>query len=500
MISQSQSKKFRRVRIRNTMTGKKEVFKPVQPGKVSIYACGVTTYDHCHIGHAMQALTFQMIKRYFEYIGYDVTYVRNFTDVDDKIIKRAAELGIKPLELSEQMIASAREDMDQLGVDTADYEPRVSESMDQIIAMISELIDKGVAYEGCGHVYYHIPAKLDYGRLSHQDPDDMLHETRDVISEGKRNPLDFALWKADTHPHSSWDSPWGRGRPGWHIECSAMIRRYLGDQIDIHGGGRDLIFPHHENEIAQSESVCPSPWVRYWMHSGLLTINGQKMSKSLGNHLLIKDFLSRRPAEVFKLSVLTHHYRQDIDFSEQVFRAAERRLYSYYEMIAEVHKLMKAHPEYKDAEPMIREFERDSMKQGFYEGMSDDFNTVVVMAHLHSLFKLARRKWAVLFACNTENELSILHSLSQFVDFIADISGVLGIFCEDPHEYMLQAKQHFLMQKDLTAEWVTELLTQRSDAKALGDWDKADQIRNVLLAHDIEVRDQKHHSVWSIRV
>ena len=491
----------RKLRIRNTLTGKKEIFKPLVAGKVSMYACGVTTYDQCHIGHAMQAMTFQMIKCYLEYVGYEVTYVRNFTDVDDKIIQRAEQLKLKPLELSEQMIQAAQEDMALLGLAPAAHEPKVSESIAEIIQMIQDLLAKGMAYESSdGHVYYHIAAKSDYGKLSHRNPDDMLSETRDLVSTGKQHPLDFALWKADHNPHASWDSPWGRGRPGWHIECSAMIRAYLGDRIDIHGGGRDLVFPHHENEIAQSESVCGSPWVTYWLHSGLLTIDGQKMSKSLGNHMTIRDFVAHRPAEVLKLATLTHHYRQDIDFSAAVFRTAEKNLFSFYEVIAEIRRLMAEYPDYTKVEPLIREFKLDVMRAGFNEAMSDDFNTVVVMADLHKLFKLARKKWAVIFAGNTENELSVLHSLACFVEFLAEIAPVLGIFGEDAREYVSRAKQRFLEQKELSQEWVAEQLARRATAKSLGDWHIADQVRDVLLAHDIEIRDQKHSTVWSIRL
>lgn len=491
---------FRKLRIRNTLTGKKEVFTPLKPGKVSLYACGVTTYDHCHIGHGMQALIFQMIRGYLEYVGYEVAYVRNFTDVDDKIIQRAQQVGLKPLELSQQMIDAAREDMDRLGLPPADHEPKVSESMGQIIQMIEELIAQGKAYVSPGgHVYYHIAAKPDYGKLSHRNPDDMLSETRDLISEGKKHPLDFALWKADQNPYSSWQSPWGRGRPGWHIECSAMIRTYLGEQIDIHGGGRDLIFPHHENEIAQSEAICGHPWVKYWLHSGLLTIDGQKMSKSLGNHLTIKEFLARRPAEVLQLATLMHHYRQDVNFSAASFRAAEQTLFTYYELLAEIRSLMAQHPGYVAAQPSLRELGPEQLRENFHAAMSDDFNTVVVMAELHKLFKLARKKWLGLLACSTSGELATLHSLAQFADFLVEISAVLGIFKQDPQEYVAAAKRRFLAHNQLTEEWVMEQLAQRGKAKAAGEWQQADQMRDVLLAHNIEIRDQQVGTAWSIR-
>lgn len=317
--------------VQNTLTGKKERLVPIRPGHVSIYACGVTTYDHYHIGHALQAIYFDMICRYLRYAGYKVTYVRNYTDVDDKIINRAKDLGISPQKLAQDIIESSEEDMIALGCIAPDFAPRVSRSIPEIIAMVEDLIRNGAAYATPdGDVYYRVRSKSDYGKLSNRKVDELRAGTRDLVEGGKEDPLDFALWKHDETEGASWDSPWGKGRPGWHIECSAMSKIHLGPSFDIHGGGRDLIFPHHENEIAQSESANKCSYANIWIHSGLLTIEKQKMSKSLGNHIALKDFLKKWPAEALRLAYLQHHYGSNIDFHKDTFKKAHQRLFYYY--------------------------------------------------------------------------------------------------------------------------------------------------------------------------
>ncbi|MES2744588.1 MAG: cysteine--tRNA ligase, partial [Bdellovibrionota bacterium] len=282
---------MREIQVYNTLTGKKEKFETLEPQHVKMYACGVTVYDDCHIGHAMQAIYFDVIRNYLEYVGYKVTYVRNYTDVDDKIIKRSAERKMTPKALVDEIIASSERDMEGLGVRAATHEPRVSESIPQIIEVISDLEKNGYAYSTAeGDVYYRVRKKADYGKLSNRKTDELQAGTRDLVKGDKEDELDFALWKCDATEGASWDSPWGRGRPGWHIECSAMAKMYLGKSFDIHGGGRDLVFPHHENEIAQSEAANSCKYANVWMHSGLLTIEKSKMSKSLGNHILISKF------------------------------------------------------------------------------------------------------------------------------------------------------------------------------------------------------------------
>ncbi len=328
---------LRKLFVYNSLTGRKEEFKPLKPEVVRLYACGCTVYDESHIGHAMQAVFFEMIRKYLEspVFGYRVNYVRNFTDVDDKIIARAKALKMKPTELSDSMIRSNKEDMIALGLEDPTSEPKVSEHMPEIIKMIEVLIDKGYAYKTPeGDVYFRVAQKKDYGKLSNQSLSENVSGTRQLNSGQKEADLDFALWKNDLTEGASWPSPWGVGRPGWHIECSAMSRRYLGDTFDIHGGGRDLIFPHHENEIAQSEAANGSTFAKYWIHSGLMTIDKQKMSKSLGNSITVKQFLAKWHREVLLLGFMQNHYRSNIDFSESVFRDCKRRLLYYYECLA----------------------------------------------------------------------------------------------------------------------------------------------------------------------
>ncbi len=302
------------LRVYNTLSGKKEDFEPLEPGKVKMYVCGVTVYDYCHIGHARANIVFDVIFRYLQYIGFVTTYVRNYTDVDDKIIKRANERGITSQELSEEFIRAFDEDMEALGLVKPTHEPRATAYIDEIIDISLKLIDKGLAYEAGGDVYYRVDGFPDYLKLSKRNKDEMLAGTRIAPGELKRNPMDFALWKSAKPGEPSWESPWGPGRPGWHIECSAMSSSLLGDSFDIHGGGRDLIFPHHENEIAQSEGASGKPFVKYWIHNGFVNVNQEKMSKSLGNFFTIRDILKVYDAEAVRFFILIAHYRSPSTF------------------------------------------------------------------------------------------------------------------------------------------------------------------------------------------
>jgi len=314
---------MRDIYVINTLTRQKEAFVPIEPGKVRMYICGVTTYDHSHLGHARPAVVFDVIRRYFRLKGYQVTMVQNFTDVDDKIIMRANEQGVDPLALSERYCREYLDVMEQLGVMPADMYPKVSEHIADIIAMTQGLIDKGAAYQAGGDVYFAVEKFDAYGKLSNQDLSELESGTRFAIDENKRNPLDFALWKGAKPGEPAWDSPWGPGRPGWHIECSAMARKYLGDNIDIPGGGVDLVFPHHENEVAQSEAYTGSrPFARYWLHNGLVNINGEKMSKSLGNYLSVADALAKWPAHLIRFYILSHQYRTPVNFDQAKLAAA----------------------------------------------------------------------------------------------------------------------------------------------------------------------------------
>ncbi|MCJ7493900.1 MAG: cysteine--tRNA ligase, partial [Deltaproteobacteria bacterium] len=305
------------LKIYNTLTKKKEEFLPLQKGKVSMYVCGVTVYDRCHIGHARAAVVFDVLFRFLRYRGYEVTYVRNYTDVDDKIIKRANQEGVSCQEIAKRYIQEYEEDMEALGMERPTHEPRATENISQIIDLVKKLVEKGFAYTVDGDVYFSVEKFSSYGKLSGRDLEEMRAGARVEVDERKNNPLDFALWKSSKPGEPEWDSPWGRGRPGWHIECSAMSQRYLGESFDIHGGGQDLIFPHHENEIAQSEAATGKPFVRFWVHNGFVNINHEKMSKSLGNILAIRDLLQDHHPEVLRLFLLSNHYRSPVDFSLQ---------------------------------------------------------------------------------------------------------------------------------------------------------------------------------------
>jgi cysteinyl-tRNA synthetase len=355
-----------------------------------MYACGVTTYDYSHLGHALQAVFFDVIRKYLRYAGYRVRYVRNYTDVDDKIIERARARGMATDRLAAEMVQACREDMASIGVEPADVEPSVSTHIPQIIAMVEQLIENGAAYVTAnGDVYYRVRHKPDYGKLSGRRIEELRSGTRELDgAEQKEYELDFALWKRDEVPGATWDSPWGRGRPGWHIECSAMAKAYLGETFEIHGGGRDLVFPHHENEIAQSESANGKPFAKHWLHNGLLTINKQKMSKSLGNHLLIRDAVKRWPAEVIRLGIVSAHYSSNVDFSEQMFQMLFQRLNYYYSTLVALDEVAAgAAPDSSVAG--LSEYDPERVREQFHEAMCDDFNTAVALAGINAAFRRA---------------------------------------------------------------------------------------------------------------
>lgn len=483
----------------NTLTKKKECLVPITSGVIKMYACGVTVYDHCHIGHAVQAIVFDVIKKYLEYIGYKVIYVRNYTDVDDKIINRAKELGIPSLSLSSQMISSAEEDMKLIGCDPPTYSPKVSEMIPEIIKMITTLINKQAAYvTKQGDVYYRVSSKPDYGKLSKQNITDMITGTRDIIKGDKENELDFALWKHDDVSDVSWDSPWGRGRPGWHIECSVMSEYYLGKTFDIHGGGRDLIFPHHENEIAQSESANEVPLCNYWLHSGLLTVNKQKMSKSLKNHIYIKDFIKDYPSEVLRYSVLQHHYSSNIDFSKNVFDTALKRLLYYYTTLYQLQKLnnlsIQHHKSLEIDKSEYKNLNKDKILVNFHKAMSDDFNTSLALADLNNVFKKIND---IINNKKLSKSLNIdYHSLYKV---IKEVFGVLGLLKEEPIHFIQNAKNQVAKNMGIDIKKIEDMILQRNEARKFKNYALADDIRKQLLDLGIEIMDSKDTTEWSIK-
>ncbi len=475
----------------NTLSGKREKLETLEPGHVKMYACGVTVYDDCHIGHAMQAIYFDVIRNYLEFASYKVTYVRNYTDVDDKIINRSKERGMTPIELVDQIIRSSENDMESIGVRAASFEPRVSQSIPEIIAMVAELIKNGFAYATAeGDVYYRVRKKADYGKLSNRKLDELRGGTRDVVQGDKEDDMDFALWKRDDTEGASWESPWGRGRPGWHIECSAMSKKYLGSSFDIHGGGRDLVFPHHENEIAQSEAANCCPYARYWLHSGLLTIDKRKMSKSLGNHTLIRDFVQRFPGEVLRMAYLQSHYSSNVDFTEAVFRGAARRLLYLYESLQELDRLALEAPA---SEKFLPGHNPPDLIEAFHQQMSQDFSTVGALRE-------------ILLSVRKANELkqgkkspSKAFTAKAYAESLRAVSHVLGLLQMEPQAFIERLRLQILKEMDIPQARVEDLIEQRRAARAAKDYAKGDELRKELTDLGIELMDTPEGTRWTIQ-
>ncbi len=482
------------MKIHNSMSKTKEEFEPMNSPEVKMYACGITVYKDCHIGHAKQALVFDIIKRYLTYKGYNVKYVRNYTDVDDKIIAISNELGINALEYSQERINDAEEVFERLGLRRPDVEPKASENIQNIIEFVQKLIDKGYAYPSeRGDVYYSVKSFPEYGKLSKRNPDDMLNGVRKDVEEGKRDPLDFALWKSAKEGEISWDSPWGKGRPGWHIECSAMNLRYLGEQIDIHGGGKDLIFPHHENEIAQTEALTGKRFAKYWIHNGLITVNGQKMSKSLGNTITIKEALDKYDKEVLKYMLMQKHYASTVDINEEDMLQAEKHMYYFYNTFNMIDKILAEVPATATevTDEVINKIEPD-----FVEAMDDDFNTAQAYANLFGVMKylnnvIADKKMDV---SQKSNLLSVAKNT------IIKLFNILAIFDEEPEEFMNNLKQKYLKTLGISEEEILNEIEARKEAKANKDYAKADEIRNSLDAKGISLLDTKDGTAWNIKL
>lgn len=482
---------LRKLKIYNTLTNKKEELIVLEEGRVRIYACGVTVYDDCHIGHAMQAVFFDVFRHYLEYLGYQVTYVRNITDVDDKIIERAKKLKISPKLLAQQMIESSDKDMAGLHVRPADIQPRVSECISEIIKMIESLIHHQAAYvTSHGDVYYRVKDKENYGKLSNRNLEDLRVNTRKTSSQHKEDPLDFALWKKDDVQDASWDSPWGKGRPGWHIECSAMAKKFLGISFDIHGGGRDLIFPHHENEIAQSESANQAPYATCWMHSGLLTINGQKMSKSLGNHIPINDFIEKWDPEVLRLSYLSNHYSSNVDFSDRLFQVSRRRLYYYYQALNLLDKKLSTEDKQNiKSEAAVKEIE--DFKERFHKSMCDDFNTALAIGEFNKFFHFTYKN---LSTVNLSEALALALSTC-----IREIGEVFKILQKDPKSFIRENTKMILQDLQITEDEINHKLKLRSQARKNKDWQSSDRIRDELLGRGILLQDTKDGTEWIVK-
>ncbi len=455
------------MKIYNTLLGKKQDFIPLEQGKVKMYACGITVSGEAHIGHAYQALIYDIIRKYLEKKGYDVTYARNYTDVDDKIIAKSNETGIPADEYAKMMIDNIDEQMARLKVDDPSLWLKATESIDDIIAFVATLIDKGHAYAtDKGDVYFSVESFPSYGKLSHRNLEDAMNGVRVDNDEAKQNPLDFALWKSAKQGEPSWTSPWGEGRPGWHIECSTMNRKAFGDQIDIHGGGRDLIFPHHENEIAQTEALTGKQFANYWIHNGLIKVNGQKMSKSLGNSLFLKDLLDKYSPETIKFALLQTNYRGDINVTDNLFPDAEKHLYEFYKIIDGVEVAFGA------SDGLNAEIDAT-----FDKAMDDDFNTALAISNLFGLFKGVKAK------LNAGDKTA-----ADDVNQIRKTYSLIGLFETPAKDFIAYFESK--TSQSFPAE-VVALAEQRLVARANKDWAESDRLRDEISALGYTVKDGK---------
>jgi cysteinyl-tRNA synthetase len=490
------------IQVYNTLTKGKEDFVPLEPGKVKLYVCGVTVYDLCHIGHARSAIVFDVIYRYLLHCGYDVLFVRNFTDIDDKIIRRANEEGTDYRTIAGRYIAAFYQDMDALGVLRPNYEPLATDHIPHMLAIIKRLMDKDIAYQAGTDVYFEVERFPDYGKLAGRTLEDMMAGARVEVDANKRNPLDFVLWKGSKPGEPAWDSEWGAGRPGWHIECSAMSAHLLGNTFDIHGGGKDLIFPHHENEIAQSEGAFDVPFVRYWLHNGFVNINNEKMSKSLGNFFTIRDILERVHPEALRLFVLSKHYRSPVDFSDESIAEAERGLARLYSTLATVRQrtatLSDVIPPDKQLQSQgpelfgkIRGFAAE-----FQEAMDNDFNSALAIGHL---FELQRTLHRFLDGFGQKKLKGAAATLAhQAAQLLQQHAQVLGLLTQDADTFLDQRRRMKLPATGMTVAEVERLIALRHQARLAKDYAESDRIRAELAQRGVFLEDGADGSRWRV--
>jgi len=468
----------------NTLSRKKEIFETVEPNKVKMYVCGPTVYDASHIGHARSVVVFDVLARYLRARGFDVIYVRNFTDVDDKIITKANQTGMSCREVAEKYIQEFYVDMDALKVERATFEPRATEYIDEIIRIVQMLIEKGHAYPLDGDVYFAVESFSGYGKLSGRKLDDMEAGARVDVDIRKRNPFDFALWKAAKPGEPAWDSPWGKGRPGWHIECSAMSSALLGETIDIHGGGMDLTFPHHENEVAQSEAAFGKMFVKYWVHNGFVNINQEKMSKSLGNFLLIKDVLKSYHPEVIRLFLLSSHYRSPIDFNEKIMDDSSTALDKVYALLARLEARLEKNPVLSRS---------GDLWERFCEAMDDDLNTA---KGIGLVFESVRTLNHLLDVSDEAFSSNLQQTLLTAWSDLQKISRTLGVFRETPEQYAADRKTLGLQKTAVDPAWIEKMIADRTAARKAREWQKADDIRKQLEAVNVIIEDRPEGTLW----
>ncbi len=478
----------------NTLGRKKEEFVPVHPGKANMYVCGITAYDLCHIGHARSALVFDVLVRQLRHTGLEVRFVRNFTDVDDKIINRANKEGRDWREVAQTYITAFHEDMDRLGVLRADEEPRATDFIPQIQAICSTLIDSGKAYSTpSGDVYFRVRAYEPYGKLSGRSLDDLLSGARVAPGEEKEDPLDFALWKAAKPGEPFWESPWGKGRPGWHIECSAMSQPYL--PLDIHGGGQDLIFPHHENEIAQSEAACACSLARYWVHNGFVQVNAEKMSKSLGNFKTIRDILENYLPETLRFFLLGKHYRSPIDFTADSMDEAEKAQHRVYTALHEAGKALARDKWKKTPLPQEMAEEWAALPKAFDAALEDDINTAQALGQVFAQVRLVNRllEDKALRAAEAGRDL-----LQEFLARAQEWDKRLGLFGQAPQAFLADLRSQRAARGKIDVARVEELMLARQEARASKDFARSDSLRQEILDLGVSVRDTPEGQVWDL--
>jgi cysteinyl-tRNA synthetase len=481
------------LKVFNTLTQRKESLDTLRPGEVRLYVCGPTVYSYVHLGNARTFTAFDVVVRYLRYRGYRVTYVRNVTDVDDRIIHAAQLSGEEPQALADRFVQAFDEDMRGLGALEPDASPRVTGNMPEILALVQRLLDEGAAYAEGGDVFFAVAKWPGYGKLSHRNIEELRAGERVVAGEHKRDPLDFALWKAEKPGEPAWDAPWGRGRPGWHIECSAMAVKYLGQPFDIHGGGLDLIFPHHDNEIAQSEAAGKTALASYWMHTGFLKLENAKMSKSLGNVVKLRDALARLDGEALRLFFLSSHYRNELTFSDTGLTDAERRLEYFYETLQRLDERLGLR-EVRAAAGTLGEPGR--FVRAFEASMDDDFNAAEAQAALHALFTEMN---LLLDRPPVTDRDRISATLAELRAQVRPFAEVLGVLKEIPARWLERRRERLVQRRGLDRAQVEALVLERTAARTARDWARADALRDALAALGVELRDGSGGTSWKVR-
>ncbi len=480
----------------NTLSGEKEIFTPNQPGKVSMYVCGITAYDYCHIGHARAAVVFDVLVRFLRFSGYEVTFIRNFTDIDDKIIKRAKESGMSSQAVAEKYIAAYYEDMELLGVLQADIEPKATEHIQPMQDLIQKLLNTGHAYATPdGDVYFRVRSFPDYGSLSGRNIEDLKSGARIEPGEAKEDPLDFALWKKSQPDEPSWSSPWGQGRPGWHIECSAMSEMYVGLPLDIHGGGQDLAFPHHENERAQSEAASGKTFVKYWLHNGFVRVKSEKMSKSLGNFITIRDIFQDYRPEVLRFFLMGKHYRSPLDFSRENLQESERSLKRLLQTRRQAESALENQKWNAQNLPQDMTAEFQSSADLWRKNLEDDLNTAGALGHLFTQNRLINR---LLDQKSLRKSKEGKQLLTAFLHELDQLAQILGLPLRDPSKMLAELRRSKAERNTIRIELVEQLIAERQKARQAKDFEQADAIRDQLSALGVTLMDTPNGPDWDV--